>query len=46
MIEFRKKLQPLTELEQNYLDNKSTSMNTSSKASKKLENLGPIRPVK
>ena len=37
MIEFRKKLHPLTELEQNYLDNKSTSMNTSSKASKKLE---------
>ena len=38
MIQFRKNLHPLTELEQNYLDNKNSSNNTSTtKSSKKFE---------
>ena len=37
MIEFRKNLQPLTELEQNYLNYKNTSISNNSKTSKKFE---------
>ena len=38
IIQFRKNLQPLAELEKNYLDNKNSNSNTSTKrASKKLE---------
>ena len=34
MIQFRKNLQPLTELEQNYIDNKNSSINSNSTSTK------------